>query len=236
MNASLAITVDVGGVIGTYTGPSTAEVLATIADAPANAAEVDRDFFSVAPTVTDELRELACRRLLIPPDAWPADWTGTWTAGFTPYHGAIDAMARLAMLGPVAALPNLSVLGGRERMTQLEQHCGQHLTAICPSFELRARKPEHLCWTRTADRLGATVADLVHIGDRIPEDILGALNAGCRAAILANTRDVTVPDHLRAHPRVFVVPDLPAAADLLTELVLTESIPQSDTDGPVLKT
>lgn len=211
----IAFTVDVGGVLGDYTGPGVADTLEELAQAPANAAEIDRELLSVAPHLTRHCKAVVCRRLVIDPAVWPQPWPA---GGFRAYPGTDQALAALAELGPVAALPNVSVLGGDERMRDVREQCGKHLTGIYPSYRLRARKPENLCWSRAARRLGVRVGDLIHIGDRIPEDIVGARNARCCLAVLANTRAVDVPGKYLTDPRVLIAPDLPGAVALLTDM------------------
>ncbi|KAA9157953.1 HAD family hydrolase [Amycolatopsis acidicola] len=213
----IAFTVDVGGVLGDYTGPRVADVLTDLAQAPANAAEIDRELLSVVPTLSSVLKATVCERLVINPADWPKQWSG----GFQAYPETAAALKALAELGPVGALPNLSTLGGEARMAEVREQCGDYLSGIFPSYRLRARKPQKRCWRRAAPLLGVRVGDLIHIGDRVPEDIVGALNAGCRLAVLTNTRGVVVPDRYREDPRVRVVDDLPAAVELLTELSVT---------------
>lgn len=55
------------------------------------------------------------------------------------------------------------------------------------------------------------MSEIVHIGDRVDDDIRGALAAGCAAAVLVTTRE-TLPADLRQNPRVTSVPDLGGAS------------------------
>lgn len=209
----MLITVDVGYTLGTSAKPGPPMLLRELAAAPEFADEVDRNILHVSPAVTDEVKAVVCERLLIDPGHWPAEWP---VGGFTAYPGTGAALARLAALGPVVALSNISVLSGPRRMADLRSQCGAHLAAVYTSYRLRARKPQLRCWTTVARDFGVHVGDIVHIGDRVPQDILGALHAGCRAAILTNTRGVPVEEAVRDDPRVTVVADLAAAADVLT--------------------
>ncbi|NKQ54558.1 HAD family hydrolase [Amycolatopsis sp. K13G38] len=211
----MLITTDVGDTLGSFDRPGTADVLRDIALAPDNAAEIDRNILHVVPELTDEVAALVRERLLINPSDWPQIWP---TGGFTAYPGTLAALERLAALAPVVALSNVSCIAGPARIGDLLDQCGQHLTGIYTSYQLRARKPQPRCWTTIAAEHQVPVSDIVHLGDRVPEDVRGALAAGCRAAVLVNTRDVDIPDDVHRDPRVAVVPDLAAAAEHLAEL------------------
>lgn len=194
-------TTDVGHTLSSFDRPGTADALRDIALAPDNATESDRTI------------------LHIDPSDWPQVWP---TGGFTAYPGTLTAIESLAAMAPVMALSNVSCISGTARMGDPLEQCGQHLAGIYTSYQLRARKPQPRCWTPIAAEHQVPVSDIVHLGDRVPEDIRGALASGCRAAVLVNTRDVAVPDDVRRDPRVAVVPDLAAAADHLTDLAGAE--------------
>lgn len=211
----MLITTDVGDTLGSFDRPGTADVLREIALAPDNAAEIDRNILHVVPELTDEIAELVQERLLISASDWPQVWP---TGGFTAYPDTLAALERLAAVAPVVALSNTSCIAGPARMGDLREQCGQHLTAIYTSYQLQARKPQRRCWATIAAEHKVPVGDIVHLGDRVPEDVRGALNAGCRAVVLVNTRDVEVPDDVRRDERVSVVPDLARAADRVGEL------------------
>ncbi|MFC9249934.1 HAD family hydrolase [Amycolatopsis thailandensis] len=204
----MLITVDVGHTLGAFDRPGTADVLRAIAAAPAHAAEVDRAILHVTPELTPEIARQIRELLLIPDHAWPATWR---TGDFTPYCGTLTALPRLAAIAPVAALTNVSCIAGPRRLDDLLLHCGQHLSGVYASYLLGARKPQPQGWTTIAAAHGATMGEIVHIGDRVDDDIRGALAAGCAAAILVTTRE-TLPADLRVDPRVTSVPDLAGAA------------------------
>ncbi|WP_410585390.1 HAD hydrolase-like protein [Amycolatopsis sp. lyj-108] len=94
---------------------------------------------------------------------------------------------------------------------EFDLHCGQHLDGVFASFQLAARKPQPYGWTIIAATHGISVNEIVHIGDRVDEDVRGALAAGCAAAVLVTTRE-TFPADLRQNPRATSVPDLSGAA------------------------
>ena len=49
---------------------------------------------------------------------------------------------------------------------------------------------------------------LIHIGDRLTEDVRGPLFAGCRGVIMVNTRNERIPEDLLNDSRVAIVGDL----------------------------
>ncbi|SFO05849.1 HAD family hydrolase [Amycolatopsis rubida] len=211
----MLITSGVGGTLGSFHGPGTADVLREIALAPDDAAEIDRNILHVVPELTDEVAELVRERLLISISDWPLIWP---TGGFTAFPGTLTALERVAVLAPVVALSNVSCISGPARMGDLRDQCGQFLAGVCTSYQLQARKPQPRCWAAVAAEHRIPVGDIVHLGDRVLEDVRGSLAAGCRAAVLVDTRNVDVPADIRDDPRVTVVRDLADAADRLAEL------------------
>ncbi|OLZ51756.1 hypothetical protein BS329_15835 [Amycolatopsis coloradensis] len=126
-------------------------------------------------------------------------------------------MPRLAAIAPVVALTNVSCIAGPRRLADLELRCGQHLAGMFASFQLGARKPQPHGWNTIAATHGISVGDIVHIGDRVDDDIRGALAAGCAAAILVTTRE-SLPADLRGNPRVTSVPDLAGAVTAISAM------------------
>lgn len=204
----MLITVDVGHTLGEFDRPGTADILREIAEAPTHAAEVDRTLLHVVPELTPGIARHVRELLLIPDHAWPDTWH---TGGFTPYPGTLAALPRLAAIAPVVALTNVSCIAGPRRLDDLQLHCGQYLDGVFASFQLGARKPQPHGWHTIAATHGIRVSEIVHIGDRVDDDIRGALAAGCAAAVLVTTRE-TLPADLRQNPRVTSVPDLGGAS------------------------
>jgi FMN phosphatase YigB (HAD superfamily) len=212
----MLITVDIGSTLGAFTGDSCIEVFTKLVKQYHGAkesmvAEVTRWFLHVAPRITDELIAEVCAYLMIPTEAWP----NYVNSGFRAYDDTAGALADLTTLGSVAALSNVSVLTGPVRMHDVENQLGRYLDQIFTSYALQTRKPHRRCWTTIATQYGITVGDIVHVGDRVPEDIRGALRAGCHGAILTNTRKIDVPDDLLHHPRVAVVDSLSEAVPVI---------------------
>ncbi|WP_158634412.1 HAD hydrolase-like protein [Amycolatopsis sp. WAC 01375] len=210
----MLITVDVGHTLGEFDRPGTADVLREIAGAPTYSAEVDRTILHVTPELTPGVARQVRELLLIPDHAWPETWD---TGGFTPYPDTFTALTRLAAIASVVALTNVSCIAGPRRLDDLDLHCGQHLDGVFASFQLGARKPQPYGWRIIAATHGINVHDIVHIGDRVDDDIRGALAAGCAAAILVTTRE-TLPADLRQNPRATSVPDLDGAATAIAAM------------------
>jgi putative hydrolase of the HAD superfamily len=59
----------------------------------------------------------------------------------------------------------------------------RHLDVILPSTLARAAKPSGKAFGAVAAALGTTVQGLVHVGDSLDDDVLGALRAGGRAVL-----------------------------------------------------
>lgn len=126
------------------------------------------------------------------------------------YPDAVDALARIAARLPVAALSNgnadLAAIG-------LDHHF---------AFQIGARehgiaKPDASIFLAACDRLGCAPDEVLHVGDHIEADVLGAARAGLRTAWVhredARERHPHWP-HADIAPDV-IVPDLAALADLI---------------------
>jgi len=202
----MLISVDIGGTMGTFEGPSVPDLLAEISPLSRSAiAEFDRQFLHSAPELTEELVSQMCRMLTIR----RSSWSQLRAPGqFKAFDYAPEALARLAALGSVVALSNVSILAVPSHMVDVREQLGRNLGAIYTSCQLAMRKPDRLCWERIASDHAVPVDDIVHIGDRLTEDVRGALFAGCHGVVLTNTRKESVPADLRCHPRVAVVEDL----------------------------
>lgn len=107
-----------------------------------------------------------------------------------------------AAVGPVVALSNVWIIAAPLYTVDVREQLGRNLGAIYTSCRLATRKPDSTCSERIALDHCVPIDDLVHIGDRLTEDVRGALFAGCHGVVLANTRKESVPVDLRCHPRV----------------------------------
>jgi putative hydrolase of the HAD superfamily len=129
------------------------------------------------------------------------------------YPDAINALARLSASLPVAALSNgnadLVAIG-------LDHHFAFQLGAR----EHGAAKPEASIFLAACDRLGCAPDEVLHVGDHIEMDVLGAARAGLRTAWVhrddARERHPAWP-HDDIAPDL-IVPDLAALADLIERM------------------
>lgn len=188
------IVVDVGSTLGRFVGEgrSTATVLAGLAAPTFPRDLIARTVCRVlhrAPALTEDVIREVCDELHIERDAWPEPWPDS---SFEPYDDTLDCLARLSAVGPVVALSNLSVTG-RPRMEALAHMCGKYLTDIYPSYQLGACKPARWLWRYVADLHGMRPHQVIHVGDRWAEDVLGPLSVGGRA-VWTKRRDVPVPE------------------------------------------
>lgn len=96
-----------------------------------------------------------------------------------PITGMIDVVAELGQAGvPVAVLSN-----SEGRLDELVDELGwsARFVAIADSGRLGFEKPGREIFAWTAERLGAPLAAVVHVGDSLAADVEGALVAGMRA-------------------------------------------------------
>ena len=164
------------------------------------------------------LRRLTLARAFVESDADPSlveDLTDTAYAVFYAernrvecYPDALEALARISAKLPVAALSNgnadLVAIG-------LDHHFAFQLGAR----EHGAAKPDPGIFLAACERLGCAPEEVLHVGDHVEMDVLGAARAGLRTAWV-HRDDAHHPHwpHDDIQPDL-VVPDLAALADLL---------------------
>lgn len=132
------------------------------------------------------------------------------------YPDAIEALARISAKLPVAALSNgnadLAMIG-------LDHHFAFQLG----SREHGAAKPDASIFLAACERLGCEPENVLHVGDHIEMDVLGAARAGLRTAWVH--RD----DARERHPHWphddiapdLIVNDLTALADMVDAMIDT---------------
>jgi len=207
------ISIDVGDTLGTFDRPGAPDLLEELSPLSRSAiAEFDRQYLHATPKLTEEIISKACRMLMIRREDW--DLLGS-PGGFTAFPHTIGALAKLAAIGPAVTLSNASIIAGPNRMRDLRKQCGRHLGSNYTSFQMAMRKPDAQCWGRIASDHFIDVGNIVHIGDRLTEDVRGPLFAGCRGVIFTNTRNEQVPDDLLEDPRVAIVNDLRGAPPIV---------------------
>lgn len=205
------VVLDVGNTMGTFTTPSTADVLAPLSPMPEDVVREEvRRVLHRAPALTEEVIQDICDALLIPQCDWPIPRPDSQ---FEVFDYTVPVLRELIRLAPVVTLSNIAVTCGPQRMRDLHQQCGDLLTEIYTSYQLGYRKPAPWLWRYIADEGGGHVRDAVHVGDLWHNDVCGAVAAGARAILVSRTRSEppTVPpiEKWPAGPdRIAVVDDL----------------------------
>ncbi|WP_437326346.1 HAD family hydrolase [Sorangium sp. So ce381] len=110
-----------------------------------------------------------------------------------PIAGMIDVVIELRQASvPVAVLSN-----SEGRLEELIEELGwsAHFVAVADSGRLGFEKPGREIFAWTAERLGAPLAAVVHVGDSLAADVGGAVAAGMRAVWFKGepTRAAEVP-------------------------------------------
>ena len=89
------------------------------------------------------------------------------------YPDAVDALARIAARVPVAALSN-----GNADLARIG--LDHHFAFQLGSREHGAAKPAASIFHAACERLGVAPAQVLHVGDHIEMDVVGAMQAGLR--------------------------------------------------------
>lgn len=128
------------------------------------------------------------------------------------YPDALDALARISAKLPVAALSN----GNADLVAIGLDH---HFAFQLGSREHGAAKPDPSIFHAACARLGCAPHEVLHVGDHIETDVLGAARAGLRTAwVHRDDAHHTHWPHDDVRPDL-IVPDLAALADHLDAMV-----------------
>ncbi len=104
--------------------------------------------------------------------------------------GAAEMLETLAARYPLAIISDAIVTPGAGLRRILAGHgLLHHFTMTVFSDEAGAAKPDPLVFERVAGGLGIGVAELVHVGDREPNDIAGPLRVGAGAVLYTGVVD-----------------------------------------------
>ncbi|UBB25685.1 HAD-IA family hydrolase [Pseudoxanthomonas japonensis] len=114
------------------------------------------------------------------------------------YPDAIDALLRIAARVPVAAVTN-----GNADLERIG--LARHFVFQLGAREHGSAKPEPGIFLAACDRLGVPPAQVLHVGDHIDLDVVGAARAGLRTCWLNRIDHV---DHLAGWPHPDPLPDL----------------------------
>ncbi|MBM4359811.1 MAG: HAD-IA family hydrolase [Deltaproteobacteria bacterium] len=113
-----------------------------------------------------------------------------------PIPGMIELVRELAAHGvPVGVLSNSE---GRLAELVAELAWTRDLPVVIDSGRVGVAKPEPAIFRLAADALGVAVGELIHVGDSLRADVMGALDAG--AAALWFTSPPAYPDATRTGP------------------------------------
>lgn len=115
------------------------------------------------------------------------------------FPGVAEALARLAARFPIAALTNGSADLARIGIDQ-------HFVFQLGAHEHGVAKPEASIFHAACERLGLAPAEVLHVGDDLELDVLGAQRAGLRAAWIR--RETGSWRSLQPKPQ-YIVRDLP---------------------------
>lgn len=114
------------------------------------------------------------------------------------YGDSVDALGRLAARVPLAALSNGNACLQRIGLMHL-------FTFQLGAREHGAAKPASSIFHAACARLGCAPAQVLHVGDDVELDVIGAANAGLRTCWI---RRPDASGHVRSWPRDDVRPDL----------------------------
>jgi FMN hydrolase / 5-amino-6-(5-phospho-D-ribitylamino)uracil phosphatase len=139
------------------------------------------------------------------------------------YPDAIDALARIAAKLPVAALSNGNadlVAVGLDRYFVFQLGAREH----------GAAKPEASIFHAACERLGCAPDEVLHVGDHIEADVLGAARAGLRTAWV-HREDARAQHPHWPHTDIapdLIVSDMTALADRLDAMHAASAARRSD--------
>lgn len=118
-----------------------------------------------------------------------------FTAPVRTRPGAVETVAAAADLGPVAVLSNCSVPGLVADTLARSEIDPDAFDAVVTSAACGWRKPDPRAFEGVTDRLGCSLADLVHVGDD-PRADGGIEQYGGTAVLLSDVPLADVPERL----------------------------------------
>lgn len=138
------------------------------------------------------------------------------------YPDSLDALTRIAARVPVAALSN-----GNADLARIG--IAKHFAFCLHSREHGAGKPDASIFLAACARLGCTPGEVLHVGDHIELDVVGAARAGLRSCWINRADEHGVRREWRHEE---IEPDLhfdtlTALADWLDESVATQRLPRN---------
>lgn len=214
------IVVDVGSTLGRFSGEGRAvsTILGSLAPASFPRDLVNRTICRVlhrTPELTEDVIHEVCDDLHIDRRSWPESWP---SINFEPFAHTAASLARLNQFGSVVALSNVPVTSA-PAIRMLADTCGTYLNEIYTSYGLGSCKPARWLWRYIADLHGVTPQQIIHIGDRWAEDILGPLSVGARAVWIKSPNVVRPTRGIAPDRGWTVVDELPAAVTAVESLI-----------------
>jgi putative hydrolase of the HAD superfamily len=108
----------------------------------------------------------------------------------SPVPGAAAALAELKKHYALAVVSDAIVSPGRALRDLLKNHdLLGYFDAFVFSDEVGCSKPQAPMFRRAAEALGVELSDMVHVGDRNPNDVKGPQALGARAVLFTGVKD-----------------------------------------------
>lgn len=209
----LLVSVDVGGTVCQFEGPTVAMVLVTASPLPSAAARrIIRQRLYTRASIDDAVVAEICHALRLPVGAFPIAVQAS-PPRLVP--GAIAALRSMSRHATVVTLSNVSCLEAATGRLRALLH--PWVTDEFPSCRLGYAKPDPAAFHCVADACRTSPAHMVHIGDDWDCDVVGARAAGVTAIWVSKGRPVPEPERLN-DGGVLVAVDLAAASRCVTEL------------------
>ncbi|WP_337588125.1 HAD family hydrolase [Salinispora pacifica] len=209
----LLLSIDVGGTLCRFEGPTVATILAKASPLrPADARSVIRQQLYTRASIDAAVIAEVCDALKIPVSAFPTP-TESPPAQLLPGAGA--ALRTMSRHATIVTLSNASCLeADTDRLRTLLSPC---VIDYFPSCRTGYAKPDPAAFHCVATACRSSPANMVHIGDDWDCDVIGARTAGVFVIWVSNGRPVPEPERLD-DVGLLVAADLTAASQHITEL------------------
>jgi FMN phosphatase YigB (HAD superfamily) len=222
------ITLDVGYTLGAPSGSSLTAVLAEASPLPeAEARRIVQRLLHTRAALDDDTIARVCQQLRIPVDVFPRSHR---PPRFDFWPGAIEAVAELAALLPVATLSN--VTRADDEASAVAATLRPYLAGHHPSYQLGYAKPDPRALFAVATAHGVSPTAIIHLGDSVEFDVRAALQAGARAVWITDQPSPHIPPDLAADAgRLHVVATLAAAVICVRDLLKADQPPSPTLDA-----
>lgn len=209
----LLVSVDVGGTLGTATGPGLTMWLVEASPLPpARTRAILRSSLHTRPAMTDSLVSEVCEAIQVPTEAFPRDMP---PAPFDLIPGTINALRRISAVATVVTLSNVTCVDADT--DGLRTLLSPWVSDFFPSCRIGRTKPDPRAFHIVTDHFDMRPDGLIHIGDDWACDIVGAIEAGAKAVWISRGRQIPDESLLVDHG-VLVADDFAAAASHIQHL------------------